>query len=105
MFNFLKCSQLMFGSRVLFGIAYKENQAGFQIFSRKYYHNFKVQISKENMIGSKGCTLSSMNAFIITHGMNVTIKQNGSFEVLQSWNVPSNNKDIEILYLTVSPDE
>ena len=57
------------------------------------------------MLGSKGCSISGMNAFIVTHGMNITIKKNGTFEVLQSWKVPSADDDIEILYMTVSSDE
>jgi hypothetical protein len=29
MYNFIDCSQLMFGTRGRYGIAYKENQSGF----------------------------------------------------------------------------
>ena len=34
MFNFMKCSSLMFGARVRHGIAFKVNQPGFEIFTR-----------------------------------------------------------------------
>ena len=42
MYNFMQCSQMMFGARVRYGITYKHDQPGFQIFTRKYFHNFKV---------------------------------------------------------------
>lgn len=42
MYNFMQCQQLLFGSRVRFGISYKTNQSGFIIYTRKYFHNFKV---------------------------------------------------------------
>jgi hypothetical protein len=35
MYNFMQCSQLMFGTRVRYGISYKTNQPGFQIYTRK----------------------------------------------------------------------
>jgi len=34
MFNFMKCSSLMFGARVRYGIAFKANQPDFEIFTR-----------------------------------------------------------------------
>ena len=45
MFNFMHCSQMMFGSRVRYGISYKTGQPNFTIYTRKYFHNFKVQIN------------------------------------------------------------
>ena len=42
MYNFMKCSQMMFGARVRYSITYKNDQPGFQIFTRKYFHNYKV---------------------------------------------------------------
>lgn len=49
MANYTKCSQLLFGPRVKSGITYQSGQNGFQIYTRKYYHNFKVSISAENL--------------------------------------------------------
>lgn len=45
MYNNMQCSQLMFGARVRYGVSYKTNQPGFTLYSRKYFHNFKVAIT------------------------------------------------------------
>ena len=40
MFNFMKCDQMMFGSKVKYGITYKNNSCAFEIFRRKFEHNY-----------------------------------------------------------------
>ena len=45
----------MFGSRVRFGVTYKTNQTGFDIYCRKYEHNFRNLLHSDNFLGSKGC--------------------------------------------------
>jgi hypothetical protein len=52
MYNFIKCSSLLFGSRVRYGIAFKVNQPGFDIITRTCYHNFKVCIKIGNFEGA-----------------------------------------------------
>ena len=79
MYNFMNCSQLMFGTRVRYGISYKANQPGFQIFTRKYYHNFKVAITNENFEGAKGANLSSMNAYIMAETTKIGIYDDKNF--------------------------
>jgi len=63
--NFMQCSQMMFGSRVRYGITYKANQPGIQVYTRKYYHNFKVSITNKNFEGAVGSNLSSMGAYVM----------------------------------------
>lgn len=60
MYNYMQCSVMMFGSRVRFGITYKSNQPGFAVYTRKYFHNFKVAISNENLEGAQGCNLPNL---------------------------------------------
>ena len=50
--NDTQCSVMMFGKAVRYGVAYKTSEAGFRVWSRKYYHNFKVAIDAENYEGS-----------------------------------------------------
>ena len=54
MFNFMNCSQMMFGALVRYGITFKTNQPGFQVYTRKYFHNFKVAVTTENFEGAVG---------------------------------------------------
>ena len=49
MFNFMNCNQMMFGSKVKYSVTYKTNQRSFDIYRRKYWHDFKVPVSDENL--------------------------------------------------------
>lgn len=72
----------MFGKAVRYGVAYKSNQVGFKIYSRKQYHNFKVAIDSTNFEGAKGVNLKSMNAYAIATKINITINDVESFKQL-----------------------
>ena len=82
-YNSMKCSNMMIGSRVRFCITYKQNQKGFQIFTRKYYHNFKVIMDDSNYGGALGNNLSSINAFVMTHKTDICIIDNKDFSLLR----------------------
>jgi len=49
--------------------------------------------------------MPSLNAYIMTEDTKVGVYDSLTFEPIQTWNVPTTNKDIEILYLTVSNDD
>ena len=61
MFNFMGCNQMMFGSKVRYGITYKTNQRAFHVYRRKYEHDFRVPILMDNYEGSKGLDLQKTN--------------------------------------------
>jgi len=107
MYNFMQCSQLMFGARVRYGIAYKTNQPGFQIYTRKFYHNFKVAISNENFEGARGGNLGSMGAYVMCEKTRIGIYNQDTYEPIQQWNVPTKSQkdEIQILYMTISHDQ
>ena len=80
MYNYMNCSVMMFGPLVRFSITYKTNQPGFTNYTRKYYHNFKVAISKKDYEGAKGVSLNSLNSYLMTDGMNIGIYDENTFE-------------------------
>jgi hypothetical protein len=87
---------MMFGSRVRYGITYKSNQPGFQIYTRKYFHNFKIAISQDNMEGAIGLNLASMSSYIMAEKTKIGIYDQVNFNLTQSWNIPNKkNKDGE----------
>ena len=57
MYNFMGCNQMMFGKRVRYGISYKSNQKSFDVYTRKYMHNLRVNVNSEQLEGSKGLEL------------------------------------------------
>lgn len=66
MYNFMGCSEMMFGSRVRYCITYKTNQLSFDIYRRKFTHDFKLNVVPENLDGSRGLYIGSMNAFLVS---------------------------------------
>jgi len=66
MFNFMGCNQMMFGSKVKYGITYKTNQKSFDVYRRRYMHDYKVPICHDVLEGSMGLDLPLMGAFLIT---------------------------------------
>ena len=44
MHNYMNCNQMMFGSRVRYGITYKTNERSFHVYKRKFTHDFIVNI-------------------------------------------------------------
>jgi|APSaa5957512535_1039671.scaffolds.fasta_scaffold53588_2 hypothetical protein len=57
---------MMFGSKVKYGITYKQNQRSFDIYRRKYEHDFKIPVVHQNLEGSLGIELQHHNAFVVT---------------------------------------
>jgi hypothetical protein len=59
---------MMFGSKVKYGITYKVNQRSFDIYRRKYEHDFRIPVVSQNLEGSIGVEmkLKQHNAFIVT---------------------------------------
>ena len=60
------CSEKMFGSRVRYGITYKTNQKSFDIYRRKFIHDFKLNVVPDNLDGSRGLPIESMGAFLVS---------------------------------------
>lgn len=66
MFNFMKCNQMMFGSKVRYCITFKTNQKGFEVYRRKYEHNFKSLLYKANFEGSNGLQVTKTNRILVS---------------------------------------
>ena len=64
--NFMNCSIMMFGAKVKYGITFKTNEKSFDVYRRKYVHDFKVNTVAEDMDGSRGLPIESMDAFLVS---------------------------------------
>ena len=64
--NFMNCSQMMFGSKVKYGITYKTNNKSIDIHRRKYEHDFRLNVIEDDLDGSRGLPIDSMNAFAVS---------------------------------------
>lgn len=63
---------MMFGSKGIYGITYKQNEGNFDVYRRKYVHDYKVNVVHEDFDGAKGLPVESMKAFLV--GVNDKIK-------------------------------
>lgn len=79
MFNYMGCNQMMFGKRVRYGISYKSNQKCFDVYTRKYMHNLRVNVNSEQLEGSKGLELQGDNLFLITKIDKVLVYDSDTF--------------------------
>ena len=57
--NFMNCSQMMFGSRVKYCITFKSNEKNFEVYTRKFEHDFMATVVKDNYEGSIGISLET----------------------------------------------
>ena len=67
----MQCSQMMFGRKKKYCITYKEHQKSFDVYTRKYEHNFKATIVEGNCARSRGLLIPSMNAFLVSYGATI----------------------------------
>ena len=84
----MNCSQMMFGSKVRYCITYKTNQKSFEVYRRKYEHDYKVTVtSGENLDGSIGLPIESMNTFLVSKGDKVCFYDVDSYKELPEYRV------------------
>ena len=107
MYNFMGCSQMMFGPLVRYSITYKVNEPNFTIYTRKYYHNFKVAITAQNYEGAMGGDLGMTDEYLLAEKTRICVYDNKTFQHKYHLNIPlddlhEHNHDQEILYVAVS---
>ena len=66
MYNYMKCTQMMFGKRVRYGITFKQNEKSFDVYQRQAMHNLKIKLHAKNLEGSKGLEILSQNSVFVT---------------------------------------
>lgn len=81
MYNYMNCSQMMFGKMVRYGITYKTSQMGFTVYTRQSFHNFRVTISTENFEGAVGANLSSIKKYAVGKKLSLCIHDAVTFDL------------------------
>ena len=80
MFNFMECDQMIFGSQRRFCITYKKNEPNFEVRTRKYNNNFKIKIDPDNYEASKGLSIQSEKAFIVSKKNQIFVYDSNGFQ-------------------------
>jgi len=84
MYNYMNCTQMMFGSKVKYCITYKTNQKSFDIYTRKYEHDFRVNVVNRNMNGSIGLPILQLNAFLVSNLNEINVFDVDTFQEIKS---------------------
>ena len=87
MFNHLDCSMLMFGARVKFGLAFKIGEKNIKLYSRKCFHNFKVQLDTKSYDGAVGCHINTIGCFAVAIGHTVSINDQSNYTTLEKFKI------------------
>lgn len=109
--NYVNCSIMMFGAKGIYGITYKTNEGNFDVYRRKYIHDYKVPVVNADLDGSKGLPVESMNAFLISKKNVIKFYDVDTFrEIKESQiNIPllesTTREANEIISMQISPDE
>jgi len=74
---------MMFGAKVRYGISFKANEPGFKIYTRKYFHNFKVAITTNNYEGAVGENMTKMGTYVMAEKTKIGVYDNKNFNLLQ----------------------
>jgi len=70
----------MIGPKVKYAITYKVNEQSFELYRKRYKHDFKVPvISKEDFEGGLAMDLSSVNSFVVAWHDQVKVFNSDTF--------------------------
>ena len=76
MYNYTQCNNMMIGPAKRFAITYAFGEKKFDLFRRKYMHNFRVQIDKNNLEGQKAVEISSANLVMVSNNDQILLFSN-----------------------------
>jgi hypothetical protein len=76
------CSTMMFGAKVKYGITYKFNEKSFNLYRRKYEHEYMVNVMSDNLEGSKAMELKTMDVILCSKIDRVIIYDSVTFKNL-----------------------
>lgn len=64
--NFYRCTQMLIGGYNKYSINYKQNQACFDVYTRKYMHNLRVTSNSANYENCKAIEIISSRLLMVT---------------------------------------
>ena len=73
MYNFMNCSQMMYGSASRYCVTYKTGQIGFNIYRRKYFHKYMVRLCDDCFDSSRGLSINSKEIYMISFKNKIRI--------------------------------
>ena len=111
--NFMSCTQMMFGSRAKYCITYKTNQRSFDIYRRKFEHDYKVCVVQDNLDGSKCLAMqtANMNSLLVCKNDTIRFYDIDTYQEIESCKIkfdllaPKGGAKNEIIGMQKSSDD
>lgn len=88
MYNFMGCSQMMFGTRQLYSLTYKSGQSGFNIYKKKYLHKFLVTQSDQSYQWCFGLAINPLNQYLVAYENKIQVLDQTDFSIKQELMIP-----------------
>ena len=105
MINFVQCSMAIFGDKGKYCITCKQGLPDFHLFSRKYYHDFKVPISTADFEGAHGISIDAIGVLLVACRGNILCYDATTYEFkYRLVDLLCHEEDDDILYMTASKD-
>jgi len=74
---------MLFGNKVKYGITYKSNERAFDVWTRKYTHNYSIQVVNKNLEGSLGLPMESINSFLVSNVNEINVYDLRTYEEIR----------------------
>ena len=81
--NFMMCTQMLFGNKVKYGITYKSNEKSFDVWQRKYTHNYSTNVVSNNLEGSLGLPMEGINSFLVSNTKEINVYDLRTYEEIK----------------------
>ena len=65
--NFMQCNNMLFSANRAYCATYKTNQTGFNIYNRKYTHDFRAKVDSKNFEGCLGLNVSTLDVILVSN--------------------------------------
>lgn len=107
--NYMNCTQMMFGKRVRYCVAFKTNQRSFEIYRPKCRHEFKVPVHSGDFEDAIGLEIVTLGAFFVTQQDRILIFESEGFKQIDEIKIqlqPSNSREAnEIIAIRTCQNE
>jgi len=75
---------------VRYGITYKTNTKGFDIYTRKYEHDFKVNVKHENLENCHGMSVETMNRCLVSKVDHIAVYDINNYKEMKDEEIKVN---------------
>ena len=85
--NFMDCAIMMYGSAGRYCVTYKTSERSYNIYKRKYIHDFKIKVIEENFEASKSLFLKATNQFLVCMKNHVRFYDAKEYTEMKDYNL------------------